>query len=571
MQFVSVSADGYVLDPRAQTMLQSMPAPLTIVSVIGRYRTGKSSLLNSLIGGASDTFRTSSTVQAQTKGLMVHQLDESTLLIDTEGLGSLEVSREHDASIFALAMLISSGCFFNNLGAITSQAVDDLHLASKLASLLCKHAQFNKQLPALVWLMRDFGLELVDGNDLPISADTYFEQCLDKAPGTKSEDLRALFPSRRCLPLARPALVEADLRHMQNLRPEFLQDIGRVHDLLRQFPPKHLGHQPLSGEQLCSLIQSLCSVLNSEALPDLEDVWNHVARQARTKARETAHATFLGLSSVSAGVAAAYAAYTALMLEETVSGDETCTLLCELLSADTRGQEFEVKYLDTKRALELQLTASSLQHNDAEARVKDSESHLASSHRKMARLVDESLEMQAKLQELQASAHAVPSEPTELLDVLETLQNKHKDLKAEMVGTRERLDDVVQKMQAKDRTISDQGSRLATEHKNVQDMQANLMLLESRLADGKTGQNQDQTEIAIWKTRYEDLVSRNDKKRKLNDDSYTELISLKAESNFLRNRHEDDATKLQKVTKENAAAALKIQSLQIKLALEIGK
>jgi len=342
MQFISVNSTGeYIIDAKAKQVLAAMGTPLTVISVIGRYRTGKSSLLNGLTGAS--TFQTSSTVQAQTKGIMIHKLNDNTLLMDTEGLGSLDVSRDHDASIFALAMLISSGCFFNNLGGITSQAVDDLHLATKVASLLCKHAKFNKHLPELVWIMRDFTLDLCDRNGLPISADVYFEQCIDKCALDKANDIRSLFPSRRCVPLSRPTLEETDLRSMTNLRPEFVDGIGRIHNIVRRFTPKAIGGKNLTGEQLCTLTESLCQVLNSNAVPNLDDVWKLVATQSRHDALVHTRTAFASAPSTLEGLAAAYDTYTQMILDDTVSGEDTYQLLYALLQSDTRGHEWEEK------------------------------------------------------------------------------------------------------------------------------------------------------------------------------------------------------------------------------------
>ena len=86
---------------------------LRIVSVVGRYRTGKSSLLNGIAGGCP-VFDTSSTVQAHTKGILCQQLADGTILLDTEGLGSTQANVHHDACIFALTMLLSSGCIYSD-------------------------------------------------------------------------------------------------------------------------------------------------------------------------------------------------------------------------------------------------------------------------------------------------------------------------------------------------------------------------------------------------------------------------------------------------------------------------
>lgn len=49
--------------------------------------------------------------------------DEQVLLIDTEGLGSLEEDVNHDAKIFALALLLSSLLVYNSVGSIDDEAI----------------------------------------------------------------------------------------------------------------------------------------------------------------------------------------------------------------------------------------------------------------------------------------------------------------------------------------------------------------------------------------------------------------------------------------------------------------
>ena len=187
-QFLSVDPDGtFRVEPHAADLLRAIPAPCTIVSVVGRYRTGKSSLLNGLAG--EPVFSTSPTVQAHTKGLSFFSPEPGLLLVDSEGLGSTQVSKQHDAAIFALTMVISSGCFFNNLGAITSQDLADLRLAAKIAGLLVTHGKLGVTMPPLVLVLRDFSLELKDAQGLDMDATAYFEECLSNAtdiPGPAS-------------------------------------------------------------------------------------------------------------------------------------------------------------------------------------------------------------------------------------------------------------------------------------------------------------------------------------------------------------------------------------------------
>jgi hypothetical protein len=468
-------------------------------------------------------------------------------------------------------MLVSSGCFFNNLGSITSQAVDDLHLATKVASLLCKHAKFSKQLPELVWLMRDFSLDLVDRNGLPISADVYFEQCIDKCATSKADEIRALFPLRRCLPLTRPTVEDTDLREMKNLRAEFIDGIGHIRTIVRNFSPKLLGDNHLSGDQLCSLTEALCTVLNSKAVPNLDDVWQLVALQSRQSALQQAKEAFASSDTSLTGLSAAYLMYKEMVLDDNVSGDDTFTLLHGLLVNDIRGQKFEDKYIETKRELDIHVAASIAQMKDAEGRIRDYESNLASSHRKVARLVDENLTAYHRIKEMENVPMGTIPDQTHLIEVLEVLQTKHKELKLEVAEKRRMLNDVVQTIHTQDRTISEHANRMLAERKMLSEQRTKTTELETRVSDLKSNFQQATTDVAIWRTRYEDVVSRGEKKRKVNDDMYTELISLTSEVNFLRNRHEEDAKQILRCNQESVTWCQQIQTLQVKLALEIGK
>jgi predicted nucleic acid-binding Zn-ribbon protein len=571
MQFVSVAPDGtYSLDSSTLEFLSKIETPLTIVSVIGRYRTGKSSLLNGLVG--SETFATSSTVQAQTKGILIHLLDDKTLLMDTEGLGSMDVSRDHDAAIFALAMLVSSGCFFNNLGSITSQSIDDLHLATKVAGLLCRHTKFSKQLPSLVWIMRDFTLELCDRNNLPITADTYFEQCVDRCDPVKGQDLRTLFPSRRCIPLARPTAEDHDLKAMRNLRPEFIDGIQNIRNIMRQFQPKTIGdNRPMTGKHLCTLVEALCTALNTNAVPDLDDVWQHISRQSRQQASLEAHRVFKSASSTIDGLTSAYAIYRETIIDDTVSAGDVFTLVQTLLQSDTRGQEFEQRSVETKREFDVYVATSQAQHEDIEGRIREGDANLASAHRKIARLVDEGLTAQHRLTEMELTALHPAQDSTELLGVLEALQTKHKQLKSELGEKRRLLDDAIETIHVQDRTIADNNHRLTGERKTTEEQRTKASTLETHLTDLKADLQQAKTDTAIARSRLQDMTSRIEKKRKATDDTYTELISLTSEVNFLRNRHEEDTKRLRTVLQDSGTLSQQVQSLQVQLAMEIGK
>jgi hypothetical protein len=211
MQFVYVNSDGQytVNDDAKKYLLGNHHQKLSVVSIVGRYRTGKSSLMNAILK-APGTFSTSSTVQAHTKGIFLYPVeDQETILMDTEGLGSMNASTNHDAAIFALSTILSTTCIINTMGSISVTELEDLRLATKIAGHVMGHTELGSYLshPDLTWVLRDFVLDLVTSDGSPLTPLEYLNQSLRDYP-----DLQNLFPIRSCFPIPRPADLEADGR-----------------------------------------------------------------------------------------------------------------------------------------------------------------------------------------------------------------------------------------------------------------------------------------------------------------------------------------------------------------------
>jgi GTPase Era involved in 16S rRNA processing len=100
--------------------LESLPRQkkISVVSIAGPYRTGKSFLANRLLN-QSKGFEIGSTTQACTKGIWIWNKpvllsnDQLMILIDTEGLASTERSTNIDIKIFTLSILLSSLFLYN--------------------------------------------------------------------------------------------------------------------------------------------------------------------------------------------------------------------------------------------------------------------------------------------------------------------------------------------------------------------------------------------------------------------------------------------------------------------------
>uniref|UniRef100_A0A670IN38 GB1/RHD3-type G domain-containing protein n=1 Tax=Podarcis muralis TaxID=64176 RepID=A0A670IN38_PODMU len=215
---------------KALRLLSEIRQPVVVVAIVGRYRTGKSYLMNKLAGRNSG-FPLGSTVQSKTKGIWMWCVPypgrpgQTLVLLDTEGLDDVEKGdTQNDTWIFALAVLLSSTLVYNSFGVIDQQAMNQLHYVTELTERikaksspgggsegLEDSAEFVRFFPSFVWALRDFTLQLeLDGH--PITEDEYLEHSLKLKKGTDSGGcnmprscIRRFFPSRKCFTFDRPA------------------------------------------------------------------------------------------------------------------------------------------------------------------------------------------------------------------------------------------------------------------------------------------------------------------------------------------------------------------------------
>ncbi len=106
------------------------------MTVAGVYRTGKSYLINRMLLNRAKGFGVGNTINACTKGLWVWGAPVkgttaegeavNILVVDTEGIGSLEEDQTHDSRIFSLAILLASTFIYNSTGSIDENALQQL-------------------------------------------------------------------------------------------------------------------------------------------------------------------------------------------------------------------------------------------------------------------------------------------------------------------------------------------------------------------------------------------------------------------------------------------------------------
>jgi len=284
-----------------------------VVAVAGKYRTGKSFLLNRIIiGRLNGGFGVGSTINACTKGIWVwdqpikiknSEGEEFDLLVmDTEGIGGMNEDQNHDTRIFLLATLLSSLLIYNSLGNIDENALHNISLIVNMSKHLQIRSQTGKEtdleelksyFPNFLWVLRDFALKLEDTNGKPISAKQYLESSLLPQKGSSEnveiknrirKVITGVFKERDCYPLIRPVEDEKDMQNLQEtpdtgLRPEFVEQMKILRELIyKKVKAKKLNDSYINGNMLLELCNAYTKAFNSGDVPCIENAWNSLCK-----------------------------------------------------------------------------------------------------------------------------------------------------------------------------------------------------------------------------------------------------------------------------------------------------
>ena len=284
MQFVKVVNGNHYVTEESRTWLSGIKDPISIVSMVGAYRSGKSYLLNRLNGNSC--FITSSNVNAQTRGIWLSDkiLNDRILLMDTEGLGNVEVDQNHDANIFVIALLVSSMVIHNSIGAIKQNTLDELHLVGKISEIIRSQCpSFVSTFPTLMFTLRDFDLKLVDTIGKSITPDEYIEMVLEKTNGQLARSIRDLFSQRSAVCLPRPASNTNDLQGKTT--EDFDKCLETLRSRILSTPCKTYGNNEkivtLNGPLLLNMVDAFCNILNTkEHVPTIPSIWQCVVQDS---------------------------------------------------------------------------------------------------------------------------------------------------------------------------------------------------------------------------------------------------------------------------------------------------
>ena len=316
--------NGKFLIPKEAKKLLNQPSfnHIGIISLVGKYRTGKSFLLNRVLLNKQKNsgFGVGPTFRPCTKGIWVwsepfivtnskSSKPFPCFLIDTEGLGAYIEEINHDTKIFLIAILISSLFIYNSFGAIDEISLTSLSLVLNLGETIkiksLSHHDTEEELaeyfPALLWLLRDFSLKLEDINGNSITEKQYLEKALENVNGNdeiiKEKNrvrklIRTYFPERDCFTLVRPVENEKDLQNLEylpddELRTEFLEQAQIFRNkIMNIITPKTFHKKLLSGAMLIELIENILDTINSGNIPIIENSWKYVIKSEAIKNTE---------------------------------------------------------------------------------------------------------------------------------------------------------------------------------------------------------------------------------------------------------------------------------------------
>lgn len=293
--------------------IAKIKGPVATVGVVGKFHSGKSFLMNQLMG-KTQGFGIGPSVRPETMGIWMwgqplkmtlssgQQL--SLIFLDTEGFAATNVSENYDAKIFAIATLISSHLIYNSVKIIDQSEIDYLELLARRTQLFALRSQLSRakwkgddfvhdllSFPPLLWVVQDF-VQTTVNNETP----TQWLHRLMEAHVRESEDYKIslldLFKSLECHTLfipavKRPLLTDLSQASEEDLTEEYIQERNalskKLHDTL---VPKTKNGKPITGAELAGLLRVLVDAANDGSLADVPSRWSAFVDRLMNSAAE---------------------------------------------------------------------------------------------------------------------------------------------------------------------------------------------------------------------------------------------------------------------------------------------
>lgn len=314
LQIVKPSDDHrrLIIDEENIKAIAKIKGPVATVGVVGKFHSGKSFLMNQLMG-KTQGFGIGPSVRPETMGIWMwgqplkmtlssgQQL--SLIFLDTEGFAATNVSENYDAKIFAIATLISSHLIYNSVKIIDQSEIDYLELLARRTQLFALRSQLSRakwkgefvhdllSFPPLLWVVQDF-VQTTVNNETP----TQWLHRLMEAHVRESEDYKIslldLFKSLECHTLfipavKRPLLTDLSQASEEDLTEEYIQERNALSKKLYDtLVPKTKNGKPITGAELAGLLHVLVDAANDGSLADVPSRWSAFVERLMNSAAE---------------------------------------------------------------------------------------------------------------------------------------------------------------------------------------------------------------------------------------------------------------------------------------------
>ena len=123
----SIVREFLIINPEAVKILEAITDPISVVSIVGPCRTGKSYILSRLISSqqyGENRFKLGHRMDPETMGIWMwdtplqYQQESgepvTVILLDTEGIDAYNADKHGDTQIFTLSVLLSSLLIYNS-------------------------------------------------------------------------------------------------------------------------------------------------------------------------------------------------------------------------------------------------------------------------------------------------------------------------------------------------------------------------------------------------------------------------------------------------------------------------
>lgn len=265
-------------DPSAAAALQSISGPVTVVSIVGSQRGGKSTLMNLLHGRHLSGFPVGHHLDPKTFGLWVWprphpwNKDVTILFMDSEGLDSPHVPVQYHWLLSAVTLLAADVCMYQSRGSIEHSQTQRLEMILAIAEQLGRgrsselpgdqDKQSDGRLSNFFWLLRDAQLRMQRSPK---------EELHEKLSPSTLQALKRCFSDCDCVPLPRPVHDNQDLPQLDSLgfdqlAPDFKEEYmifeRRLFELLSK--PRTVLGAPLTGANLQGYLQKYLTAIQQK-------------------------------------------------------------------------------------------------------------------------------------------------------------------------------------------------------------------------------------------------------------------------------------------------------------------